>query len=258
MRSKQVRDLVLKISEGLIASSTDLVLYLFFLTSTSFLKSYSPRGIYEAFTEADEAINQINYRTIKNALNQIKRNGLLTHDIRITREGYRRIKEIVPHYDEKRVWDKRIYLITYDIPTNHNRDRDLLREYLRRVGCTSLQESVWLTLYNPKKILADFADEKNIYGTILVSDLGHDGNIGDTDLKNLIRSVYKLDQLNEEYLDFIDKYSANKKFSPAQVAFDFFHLLRYDPQLPFELLPKNWQGNRAYQLFRKLTKIPKR
>jgi len=258
MNNKIIRKLVLEISDGLIGSATDLTLYLFFLTSASFFKSYGPRGVYEAFSEADEALSQINYQTIKNAIYQIKKRGFITHDIRITQEGYRRIKEIIPHYDEKRIWDKRIYLITYDIPTNHNHDRDLLREYLRRIGCALLQESVWLTPYNPKKILADFANEKNIHGTILVSDFGHDGNIGDTDLKSLIRSTYKLDQLNEEYLDFIAKYSGRKKILPTQVSFDFYHILRHDPQLPFELLPKDWQGDKAYQLFRRLTQAKNR
>lgn len=254
MRNKELHDLILKISEGLLSSTTNLVLYLFFLTSASFFKPYGPRGVYQTFAEADELISQINYQTFKTALAQLKKRGLLDKEWKITREGYRRINEIAPHYDKERTWDKRVYLVTYDIPTNHNRDRDLLREYLRRISCTPLQESVWLTPYNPRQILAEFAESKGLHGTILVSNLGLDGKIGDEDLKSLLRRVYKLDQLNEQYQEFIDKYPPSNKFSPLKVSFDFYHLLSADPQLPFELLPKDWQGNKAYQLFTRLTK----
>ncbi|MBI5465178.1 hypothetical protein HY946_01055 [Candidatus Gottesmanbacteria bacterium] len=254
MRNKEVREVIFKMSEGLLASATDLVLYLFFLTSASFFKPYGSRGVYESFAEADELINQINYRTFKNALGQLKRNGLLDKEIKITQAGRKRLNAILPSYDKERIWNKRIYLITYDIPTNHNRDRDLLREYLRRIGCTSLQESVWLTPYNPREVLAEFTESKGLHGTILVSNLGLDGKIGDEDLKSLLKRVYKLDQLNEQYQKFIDKYKAAVKPTPLRVNFDFYHLLSLDPQLPFELLPKDWQGEKAYRLFLKLSK----
>lgn len=254
MRKKGLKEIILKASEGLFATTTDIALYLIFLTGASFFKPYGSRGVYQAFTEADEALKEVNYQTIKMALVRLKKQGLVTKEIEITKAGLRRINEIIPSYDKKRIWDKKIYLVTYDIPTSRNRDRDLLREYLKRIGCALLQESVWLTPYNPKRILATFADGKNLAGTILVSDLGLDGGVGEEDIKTLVKRVYHLTELNEEYQNFLDQYSQDKRPSSLKASFDFYQILQKDPQLPFELLPEDWQGEKAYQLFLKITK----
>lgn len=253
MRKKGLRNIILRVSEGLLATTTDITLYLTFLTSSSFFKPYSSRGVYQAFVEADKALAAINYQTVKMAFIRLKKQGLLTKERKITKAGLKRINELIPAYDQERTWDKKIYLITYDIPTDHNRDRDLLREYLRRIGCTRLQESVWLTPYNPKRILATFAQEKDLQETILVSDLGLDGGIGDEDIKSLIKKVYHLENLNEEYQNFLDQYGQDKNSSPLKVSFDFYHILSRDPQLPFELLPEDWLGEEACQVFLKFT-----
>ncbi|MBI4999305.1 hypothetical protein HZB97_00855 [Candidatus Gottesmanbacteria bacterium] len=264
MERREATQLIGKISEDILASTTNIILYLFFLTSASFFKSPTSRGVYQTFAEADEIFAQINYQAFKRAFMALKKQRLLTVpkegplQVEITKRGRERLERILPHYEEKRPWDKKIYLVTYDIPIKRNKDRNLLRSYLRRLGCALLQESVWVTPYNPKKILAEFVRERGLSGVVLVSDLGLDGKIGDEDLKTFLGRIYKLGNLNYQYKEFLKEYLGKRKFSLLEVSFAFNKILKNDPQLPFELLAKDWQGKKAYDFFLRLTNNFKR
>lgn len=260
MKRKEIKQIVGKVSEGIISSTTNLLFYFLFLTGASLFQSPNSRGVYQAFTEADEMLKEINYQTIKQAFSSLKKQGLIKIikgdkvQIAITELGKNRLNRLIPAYETKRTWDKKIYLITYDIPTKKNRDRDRLRNYLKRLGCALLQESVWVTPYNPKKILAEFVQEKDLSGVVLVSDLGLDGKIGDEDLTTLLQRIYKLQDLNLAYEDFIIQYSQKRNFSLLAISFAFNRILLKDPQLPFALLPKDWKGDKAYILYQKLSR----
>ena len=157
---------------------------------------------------------------------------------------------MLPTYKKKRTWDKRIYLVTYDVPEERRDDRDLLREALKRIGCAHLQDSVWLTPYNPKGILETFVEEQGLHGSIIVSDTGTDGAVGSRGLKELICEIYSLEDLNDRYKGFLYEFSKGKKESAADaVASHYLSILQDDPQLPFELLPTDWRGEEAYEFY---------
>lgn len=103
-----------------------------------------------------------------------------------------------------------LYLVSYDIPTKVNASRDLLRLYLRSIGCGLLQESLWLAPYNPGQLLEEYSREHRIAGTILVSRLGHDGSVGQEKLDALLARVYRLDDLTfppPPHIGVIKRYS---------------------------------------------------
>lgn len=127
--------------------------------------------------------------------------------------------------------------------------RKILREYLKKLGCGILQDSVWLTPYNPKLTLKTFIDENFPSGSIIVSDIGENGSIGDEDLGDLVSRVYHLDRINQKYEQFIYEHK-NKNTFDVSSKFWFLSILREDPQLPFEILPYNWLGDKAYQLIK--------
>lgn len=193
---------------------------------------------------------------IKNHVYQLKHRGLIDYTKRlwqepvITAKGKKRLQAILPRYDEERVWDGRLYLVIYDIPVGNNYLRDRLRRTLKTLGCGLLQKSVWLTPYNPQKILQDFAAKHNLPGQILVSDLGKGGSIGEEDIRGLVVRVYKLDELNRRYLEFFEIWS-KKKPQPEMLS-HFYSVLKDDPQLPFALLPDDWQGEKAWELISSL------
>lgn len=257
MKPKGIKDLALKVSEGLLATVTDVVLFQLYLIGAGGQGKTSRTG-YAAFDEAAKNLETVNYQTIKQALIYLKRKGLIRSLIEpvITEAGRKRLAVSIPNYQKNRTWDKVLYLITYDIPESKRLIRNQLRKQLLKLGAGYLQGSVWLTPYNPQEILRDFSQKAGFAGEIIVSCIGKDGYIGNEDIKALVNRVYRLDEINQLYLDFISKYgkTLRRKKDKWSAAVLYLSILQQDPQLPFELLPKDWAGDEAYKIYRDLTK----
>lgn len=196
-------------------------------------------------------------KTIKRAARYLKQKGLVK-DIKdgrtmpeLTEEGNRKVDQLVPKYNNKRFSDGRIYMITYDIPQKRNAKRNLLRRYLRSIGCALLQQSVWVTPYNPSKKITAFVDQHKLQGQILVSSLGKEGTIGDMKVSDLMGSLYSLEKLNKRYKKFIVKAGLGEEPKHTLV-FNYLSILKDDPQIPFDLLPQGWLGDHAYEVFRRI------
>lgn len=251
------REKVKRITDGVISKVVDLALISIYYNFEFALSGYG-KG-FQAEAKALSQLDKFDYESIKRSLSYLKRRGLiniLKSELalpEITSQGRKRIKSIIPRYDSKRVWDKRLYLVTYDIPRKNNYSRNLLRAYLKRIGCGSLQQSVWISPCNPKNIIKEFVENNSLdHDLIIISSLGADGTIGETDLKILIDKVYKLSEVNERYEEFL--VHADESGSKEKIVFAFLSILKDDPQLPFELLPDDWLGDEAYQLFLKTTR----
>jgi DNA-binding transcriptional regulator PaaX len=252
------KSLVKEISFGVLGTMVDFLLWYTALVGASIGES-GPAGVHRAFNEADEFIRKVNHRTLAAAWYQLKKKGLLTYKKRgnlyspeITEFGKKRLAESIPQYHQKRPWDKKIYLIAYDIPENAHYKRDALRNFLKQIGCRLLQESTWLTPYNPRQLTKEFVSENRIPGTIIISDIGKDGGIGETAIQDLLVKLYNLEKLNERYETFIKNVNEKEK-SLRGLIFEYLSVLQDDPQLPFELLPSGWLGDKAYSLYQKLT-----
>lgn len=253
MRKSGITRLALKISEGLLATVTDLLLFQFFMMGSTLGKSKTSKGGYQAAREASESLDEFNYQTIKEGLRNLRRKGLIRalKEPEITSAGYKRLKSLLPAYQLKRPWDKAVYLIIYDIEEDKHYLRDKLREYLIKLGAGFLQASVWLIPYNPQQILKDFSSKNYFAGEIIVSCIGKDGYIGEESLEQLINRVYKLDDLNYQYKEFINKFS-HLRVDKWQTAVAYLSILQQDPQLPWELLSDDWLGDKAYRLYQKI------
>lgn len=256
MKRATVKKTVLEASEGVVATVVDLTLVSLYMA----LALSSVRTMNDAFRITEDIYSfkdRVNYHAIKRALYNLTRKGLVTRsskrteiELAITELGRKRIAELLPTYQTDRPWDHFVYLISYDIPTEHNRSRDMLREYIKRTGGALLQESLWINPYNPTILLETFAKEHDIPGTILVSKLGKDGAIGEDNLRNVIRRVYKLEEISRRYHEFLKEYADQKNTKPSRMIFNYLAILKDDPQLPFALLPHNFPGQKAYECVR--------
>jgi len=264
MRNQKLRRKILEATEGVLATATDVMLSELFFGLATITSGGGPtsRKAWRDAYAADEMLSEINYVTLKRAFYHLKRRGLIElvkeealTIPKITEHGRKRLESVLPQYYSERPWDRKIYLITYDIPEDRRTDREKLRRHLKKIGCGMLQASVWLTPYNPRDILNEVIRKERIAGSIIISDVGKDGSIGQRTLKELVADVYNLHGINSDYRDFTEKYSkkTDPEVSPMQIAIEFFAVLKEDPQLPFELLPLGWQGGEAYDLFKKLT-----
>ena len=259
-KTRSIRKRILKLSEGVLSNTVDATLLVLFLSAEfSFGGKPGPGGVYRARDKAYEDWDVVNYDSIKRALYQLKKKGLIKTVGRgdkvtrqITKQGKKRLEAIFPSYDEKRAWDGKLYLVTYDVPERQRDDRDLLRRYLRKIGCGRFQDSVWLTPYNPTVVLRDFIEDKSLSGAIVVSCIGKDGDVGQEDVRDLVERIFQLEELNDRYAEYLEEFGGGGEFSKSQAIFGFLAILGDDPQLPFELLPEKWVGDKAYDLFKEL------
>lgn len=241
----------LRAAEGVFAHTVDMALWITIYFAEMSLPQSVSGQLWRAERAADRFLGEINYEVLKNAILTAKKRGLVKTVRRgalpeITQEGKRRLAAILPRYDAKRVWDGRMHLVTYDIPEKDKQKRELLRKQLIRIGCGKLQDSVWMTPYNPMDTLRTFIAKKGLGGTIIISDLGHDASIGEEDLNGLVVRIYKLDELNKRYETWIKDVEPLKSIDQLAL-FGYLSILRDDPQLPFALLPKWWKGDEAYR-----------
>jgi DNA-binding transcriptional regulator PaaX len=251
---KEVSEKVKKISEGVVSTAVDLVLISLYFGFEFAYAGYSARG-YRADEKAYRALSEFNHQTLVRAFKHLKQKGLIrvtkekTALPKITAEGRKKLSSLIPHYDKKRIWDERIYLVTYDLPVTNDKDRNLLREFLKKIGCGMMQHSVWITPYNPKELIEEFVKARRLDNhLVIVSSLGKDGTIGDCELSDLLDEVYKLTELDTRYAEFIAKVEGGELSTRGQILFSYLSILRDDPQLPFELLPDGWLGEKAYRL----------
>lgn len=245
-----------KIGEKILEKTVDLVLVSIYF-NFEFAK-HARWGRWKIEENVFSDLEKFDYRNLKDAFNYLSRNGFIqtfkerSLTPRITEIGLKKLSSTIPIYDEKRPWDGKIYLVTYDLPVERNKERNTLRYFLRKIGCGMLQYSVWITPYNPTDILRKFFEEKGLNELVIISSIGRDGTIGNMSLQELVEKVYHLDKINERYREFMDEVGS-KKNTRGQLIFHFLLILNDDPQLPFALLPENWLGDKAYGLFRKFS-----
>lgn len=247
------RRMLLKLTEGVFSRTTDFALWFTVFTAELGMPQSTSGQIGRAKFAADRFVEHVNYDVMKDALKHARRRGWLTSARRrhakseITAAGKKRLASLLPRYDETRAWDGRMHMVTYDIPEKQRADRDMLREYLQRLGCGKLQASVWITPYNPVDTIRSFIDEKDLAGTVIVSDMGDGAAIGEENLQALVVRVYNLEDLEDRYEAWLDEYGSPKNLDHWSII-QYLSILADDPQLPFALLPKWWKGDKAYHL----------
>lgn len=247
-------DIAKTAGEGLFAYVTDVALWNAIFWAEVSLPQSSSGQVWRAQMAADRFLREWNYETIKAAVANARRQRLLRPVARgrhaipeITEAGKKRLAAIIPVYDEKRVWDGRMHLVTYDIPEKKHGDRDALRSMIRELGAGRLQDSVWITPYNPIDALRAFIEAHRLAGTVIVSDMGRDGSIGEEDLAGLVVRIWRLDLINDRYGQWLGDYKRSDDLDQWLVT-SYLSILRDDPQLPFSLLPTWWKGDRAWHL----------
>uniref|UniRef100_A0A832DUL1 CRISPR-associated endonuclease Cas2 n=1 Tax=candidate division WWE3 bacterium TaxID=2053526 RepID=A0A832DUL1_UNCKA len=249
------REKIIAATKGLVSTLSDyLLIQLYF--GMELMAGGHGRNVGQAGEAAWEDFFSGKGQTPKRrALYGLKSRGFVDYargcsDLRVTEAGLKRLRALVPFYDQRRIWNGKLYLITFDIPEQKKSQREILRSYLKKIGCGMLQLSVWITPYDPREVLRDFVSQSGLQGMVLVSDMGKDGSIGGADIKTIVEKVFDLESLNARYGQFVRQYRKTKG-PVAALTVDFLSILKDDPQLPFALLPDAWMGAEAYAIYAK-------
>ncbi len=166
----------------------------------------------------------------------------------LTKEGKERLQSLFPKLYNEKHWSRTWYLVNFDIPETMHRKRDILREKLKNLGFGMMQQSVWIS---PVNFLGTVQKEVEFLELMPFVLCAQSQNLGEEKSKVLANRIWRLEELNRKYKNFIEKYERGiKRKNFHEAFFNFISIFQDDPQLPVELLPKNWYGREAYRLLR--------
>ncbi len=180
--------------------------------------------------------------------------------VRLLDEGVQRLFAPQP-----REWDGRWHILTYSVPETRRQLRDRLRERLAVRGFGRLGSSTWISPYEPGPEVTEWLASAGAAAYVHLFRAEHTGF---SEARRLAAHAWDLGGLNRAYRDFLDRHEAeygrlreaNSRrggMEPVEGFVRRFELtLSYlsfpyvDPGLDPELLPEDWLGDRAAELFR--------
>jgi phenylacetic acid degradation operon negative regulatory protein len=175
--------------------------------------------------------------------------GLTPHGESVLREGLRRLEG--PVVD--RNWDGRWTLLTFSVPEARRADRHALRTRLEWLGFGPLRSGLWVSAscqdVSPALAELDLLPHAEVFRAEAFMW---------TDPVRIAREAWDLAVLAEGYGRFCERWSEPAQGGLGELArqvrveAEWLLLIRRDPGLPLALLPEDWPGVAAEQLFRSL------
>jgi phenylacetic acid degradation operon negative regulatory protein len=161
-------------------------------------------------------------------------------------------------------WDGRWYLLTYSIPESKRHLRRRLRQRLLWLGFGALNHATWISPRDLRNEVEKAVDALRVRPYVELFSGEHRGF---ADEREIVARCWDLKRLNDYYAALIARYeppfqehrarmTAGHGLEPRACFVQRFMLLHeyrsspyVDPNLPPELLPDGWLGERATQLF---------
>ena len=161
-------------------------------------------------------------------------------------------------------WDGQWHLLTYSIPESKRHLRRRLRKQLLWLGFGVLNHATWIS---PRDLRAEVEQVVKSLRVAPYVDLFAEGHWVFGSDEEIAARGWNLKELNDYYASFIDRHEPAFANCQAQLEegdslnpqacfmqrFMLVHEYRsspyVDPNLPAELLPDDWQGERATLLF---------
>lgn len=179
--------------------------------------------------------------------------------LELLEEGAQRIFQ--PRCDP---WDGWWYLLTYSIPESKRHLRRRLRRRLLWLGFGALHQATWISCRDLRVELEKVVGDLGIRPYVEFFTAEHQGFADD---KEIVARCWDLKGLDDYYATFISHYGPPFEAHEARLRasdsldsrecfmqrFMLIHEYRsspyVDPNLPLELLPNDWLGEEAKQLF---------
>lgn len=151
-------------------------------------------------------------------------------------------------------WDGRWLVLLVSVPESRRQLRHRLRTRLAWAGLGSPSPGVWLSPEPAKQAeVSDVIADLGLEG-VTSSFVGPFGAIGEQ--AEVVSQAWDLAEVEAAYEEFIAAFTDAAPATPAEVLAHQIHLVHawrrfpfLDPKLPGELLPREWAGARAAELF---------
>jgi len=225
-------------------------------------------ALLEPFGLSDGAVRTSLSRMVRRGWLESRREGrhsyydLTSRGRRLLEEGERRI--LHPTWSD--TWDGRWLLLAYSIPEVRRSVRDRFRDRLNWLGFGSLGNGLWLSPHPVEDEIASFASKAGIEEYLIVFRARRLGRMNTADL---VARCWDVPGINEQYRAFIDRWEpfltrCRNGVTAAGIAPEECYLIRFrlmheyrgfaliDPYLPRPLLPEDWWGDRATDVFQRV------
>ncbi len=215
----------------------------------------------------------LSQQSIRSAVSRMCRAGLLKarHAKRksyysLTKDGFNLLEKGAQRifHRTKNHWKGTWIIVVYSIPETRRKTRDRLRQELDWMGFGPLSKATWIS---PN----DLTEEVEALATKLkINEYFHifqSLKPGVNDSQSIVSHCWDLGRIHQKYAGFIAKYrpkivsyrehlESGNPLEPSECFVEKFKLIHeyrrfpfFDPDLPEELLPKNWLRFQAADLF---------
>ena len=181
--------------------------------------------------------------------------------LRLKGEGRKRLLKKLPVlWQTGKEWDGFWRLLIFDVPEKRRAKRDKVRRWLRRRGFGVIQRSVYITPHDFSEELKKFLQQEGLWGYVVLLE-AKQKYLGNP--RDLAYKVWRLAKLTQLYRQVADKLSGEFGFKDEgerrrfyqRVLSEYLAAVVKDPFLPAELLPKDWEGWRVYEMVRKTVSL---
>ncbi|MFC4769409.1 PaaX family transcriptional regulator C-terminal domain-containing protein [Effusibacillus consociatus] len=173
-------------------------------------------------------------------------------------EGVRRVYSIRNHK-----WDGYWRIFTYSVPEEKRDLRNQLRKELSWTGCGLISNSTWVS---PNPLEEQIMEIVKAYRLEPYTFLFSSSSIISHDHKEIIERGWNLEEIATEYQQFIEHYGIKYErlkegawnntltdrecfIERTALVHEYRKFLFKDPGFPLDLLPPNWSGIKARELF---------
>lgn len=211
----------------------------------------------------------VDEQATRSAVSRMRQRDLLVAESRGGQRGYRLSEQGVSRLEQS---DRRIFarpptsaiaegwvLVSFSIPEDDRDKRHQLRSRLEWLGFGKLSNGLWLA---PRWIQPEAEEMVKGLGFADYVTMFQARHLGFGDLAELVARCWDLHELREMYREFIaaanpvarrargGRVDGHRAYLDYMVTLHQWRKFPYlDPGLPAELLPRNWEGQRAADLF---------
>ena len=182
--------------------------------------------------------------------------SLTLKSMALLEEGSQRI-----FHPRKDPWDGQWHILVYSIPERQRHLRARLRQRLAWMGFGLLNQATWIAPRDLRQEVEVMLDQLGIRPYVETFRAEHLGFSSD---QEIVKRCWNLSGLNQSYTDFIDHHAPEYQYllehpegrtlcgdftRRFNLVHDYRSLPYVDPNLPPELLPEGWPGDKAILLF---------
>ncbi len=174
---------------------------------------------------------------------------LTAHGESVLRDGLVRLEGHVVD----RTWDGRWTLLSFSVPETRRADRHALRTRLEWFGFGPLRSGLWLSTS-----VQDVSPALSELGLLDHAQVFRAEAFMWTDPARIAEEAWDLAGIAKGYTRFCERWTGgvfddlDELARRVRLDAEWLLLIRHDPRLPLALLPEDWPGVAAEQLFRSL------